>query len=220
MPWVTFCLVAVLLLVSACSKTVGSHSPLERERLSILYSQIALEFILNQNVDVARGEAEEALRLNPKGVAANHAMARVYQALNNNEQVITHFQRALRTDPNSMIVRNDYGQFLCERDRAQEAMTQFKHAGRQLMSPLRMISYTRAAACLIRHNNYNDAQMYLLKALELNSNSLPVLFNLARVSYLQNNNDRASHYLARYFNTTQTPSRDALALAKKLKMKP
>ena len=210
--------VVVFFLISACSKTVGSYTLQERQRLSILHSQISLEFILNQNIDVAQGEAEEALRLDPKGVEANHAMARVYQALNNTEQVIVHYRTALRTDPTAVVVLNDYGQFLCDQGNADEAMDNYNRAGRQLMNPLRMVSYTRAAACSIRHNKYNVAQKYLLKALELNVNSLPVLFNLARVSYIKQDFTSANDYLGRYFKIAQIPSAQAIALAQKLKI--
>ena len=209
-------LLLLILAITACSKTTGSHSTAERQRLSNLHSQLSLEFILNQNIDVAQGEAEEALRLDPNGLQANYAMARVYEALDQPEKVVAHYQRALRREPGSVVVLNDYGRYLCEQGQTEAALDKYKRAGRQLMNPLRMVSYTRAAACLIRSHNYAQARLFLLKALELNASSLPVLFNLARASYLQEDYDSANLYIGRYFEQAQIPSQEALSLAKKL----
>lgn len=209
-------LACAVFLISGCSKTAGSHSLPERKRLSALHSQMSIEFILNQNIDVAQGEASEALRLYPDGVEANHAMARVHQALNNHQQVIEHYRRALKTDPDSVLVLNDYGQYLCQHGQPDRALDVYGRAGRQLMSPLRMVSYTRAAACCTKYERYSDAQHYLLKALEMNANSLPVLFNLARISYIERDFGSAGDYLDRYFKITETPSAEAVELARKL----
>ena len=203
-------------MISACSKTVGNQTAEERQRLSILHSQLSFEFILNQNIDVALGEAREAIRLTPDGVEANHAMARVNQFLNNHQQVLAHYHRALKTDPDSVLVLNDFGQYLCEQGQLQLALEKFNRAARQLMNPQRMVSYTRAAACSFKFKKYDDADHYLVKALEINNSSLAVLFNLARVKYFQKDFHSAANYLERYFKITQTPSDEAQALALKL----
>ena len=216
MPKRVVFLVCLIMLISGCSKTSGLNTLQERQRLSIMHSELSFQFLLNQNIDVAQGEAEEAIRLYRDGVEANHAMARVHQALNNHQQVLEYYRLALKTDPDSVFVLNDYGQYLCDQGQPDQALKNYNRAGRQLMNPLRMVSYTRAAACSVRHNKYNDAQHYLLKALELNPDSLPVLFNLARVSYFKRDFKSASKYLGRYFKGTQTPSAEALALAQKL----
>ena len=143
-------------------------------------------------------------------------MARVHQVLENHQQVLVHYRRALKTDPNSVFVLNDYGQYLCDKGQADQAIDIYDRAGKQLMSPLRMVSYTRAAACSIKQNNYIAARHYLLKALEMNEKSAAVLFNLAQVSYSNGDASSASEYLGRYFKVAQRPSGEALLLAQKL----
>ena len=212
-------IILINLSITSCSKTVGSHTNDERQRLAKLHSQISFEFMLNDNLNVAEGEAQEALRLNPTGVESNHAMARVQQLLNNESQVIYHYEQALRTDPYAVVVLNDYGQYLCANNRVQEALANFDRAGSQLMISQRMVSYTRAAACSLGNQKFDLAEKYLIKALELNPESKPVLLNLVRVNLKNNDYAKADNYLNRYLKIESQPSSEALKLATQIQTK-
>lgn len=215
-----FGLIAITSLsILACSKTVGSHASDERQRLARLHSKLSFEFMLNENINVAQGEAEEALRLDPTGVEANHAMARVQQLLNNDQQSIHHFERALKTDPFNVVVLNDYGQYLCSKGKIDLALSKFNRAGGQLMNSQRMVSYTRAAACSINNQNFDSAQQYLLKALELNPESKAVLLNLVRINIENNQYAKANTYLKQYMKIETKPSAEALKLAQQIQSK-
>ena len=200
----------------SCSKTVGSHATDEQQRLSRMHSQVSFDFMFNNNISVAQGEAEEALRLDPDGVEANHAMARVQQLLGNHEDVVYHYQQALRSDPYAVVVLNDYGQYLCQQGDRKKALKQFDRAGSQLMNSQRMVSYTRAAACSIASQDYDDAEKYLLRALELNPQSRPVLLNLVRVNIDKADFDKAEKYIQEYFKLEPKTSPEALKLAQQI----
>ncbi len=210
---------SISFLIISCSKTVGSHAVDERQRLAKLHSQLSFEFMLNNNLNVAQGEAEEALRLDPTGVEANHAMARVQQLLNNDQQLIRHYEQALKTDPYAVVVLNDYGQYLCIQGKIDEALSKFNRAGAQLMNSQRMVSYTRAAACSINHQQYDTAEQYLLRALELSPDSKPVLLNLIRVNIKNNDYTKANTYLDQYMKIETKPSVEALKLVQQIKRK-
>ena len=211
-------LVVLLALLSGCSKTVGSHTLSEQQRLSKLHSHLAFEFLLNNNVDVAMGEAQEAIRLNSYGVESNHAMARVHESINQFDRANRHYLTALRSDPYDVVVLNDYGHFLCQRGKIEHAFEKFDTAGSQLMNPQRMVSYTRAASCAINNQKLEQAETYLLRALELNPESQAVLLNLAQVNVDKNNFNQARNYLARYLLIATKPSKTAIKLATKLKV--
>ncbi len=209
-------LVAYCLLIS-CSKTVGSHTTEEQKRLAKVHSQVSFEFMFNNNTNVAFGEAEEALRLDPTGLESNHAMARVQQLLGNHELVVQHYQRALRSDPYAVVVLNDYGQYLCQLGQKRKALKQFDRAGSQLMSSQRMVSYTRAAACSTTNQDFESAEKYLLQALQLSPQSEPILLNLVRVNVAENDYVQADKYLQQYYKLQPKPDPEALKLAQQIR---
>ena len=213
---ITALIIFQILFLSACSKTTGSHTASERQRLARLHSHLSFEFLLNDNMDVAQGEAEEALRLDASGVESNHAMARVQQVLNDKQQVNFYYQQALKADPYAVEVLNDYAHYLCQHGDVAKAFENFDLAGTQLMNPQRMVSYTRAARCSINHQRYEKAQGYLLSALELKPDSQAVLLNLVQVQLNMNQPDQATKYLQQYFDRVEKPTVKAIRLAEKL----
>jgi len=209
-------IILMLALIAACSSTVGSQTTEEKQRLARIHSTLAYEFMLNENASVAEGEAEEALRLNPTGVESNYVMARVQLMQGNYEQAVSYYDKALLADPYSVMVLIDYGQYLCRQGEVEHAMEKFDRAGSVMMNPRRMISFTRAASCLIGLDEYARAEYYLLKALELDPDSASVLFNLARTSYNQDDNENARVYMDRYLAQVKTPDAQARALMKNI----
>ena len=214
----TVVLTACCLFIS-CSKTVGSHTTDEQKRLAKVHSQVSFEFMFNNNTNVAYGEAEEALRLDPAGVEPNHAMARVQQLLGNHELIVQHYRQALKSDPYAVVVLNDYGQYLCQQGQKGKALKQFDRAGSQLMSSQRMVSYTRAATCSITNQDFGSAEKYLLKALELSPQSRPVLLNLVRVNIGKADYIQADKFLQEYYKLEPKTDSEALKLAQQIRDK-
>lgn len=213
----TIFVLTLLTLTVACSSTAGSQTIEEKQRLARMHSSLAYEFMLNENASVAEGEAEEALRLNPTGVEPNYVMARVQLMQGRHEQAISYYDKALLADPYSVMVLNDYGLYLCRQGEVEHAMEKFDRAGSVMMNPRRMMSFTRAASCLIGLDEYARAEYYLLKALELDPGSASVLFNLARTSYNQNDIENARDYMDRYLAHVKAPDAQARALMKNIR---
>ena len=127
------------------------------------------------------------------------------------------FRQALNLAPNDPEVNNNYGWFLCETGKERQSIAYFLNA---LKSPLYETpdkAYTNAGACAFKAGDFDGAQDYLLKALQLSRDgAVPARLQLAKIFYKRGNFEESRIYLAEALEAMEPPSADALWLGLRL----
>lgn len=124
------------------------------------------------------------------------------------------FRQALERAPADPEVNNNYGWFLCEIGKAQESIPYFLKA---LQNPLYETpgrAYTNAGTCALKAGRLDDAQSYLLKAIQVSRDgAIQARFQLGRLFYQRGNLEEARIYLKEALRQMEPPSAEALWLA-------
>ena len=164
------CILFVSIILSACvsnpTTTNSKKGVVRGADNALIHSQLARGYLQQKQYAVAKGEAEEALKINPNHSDANYVMALLMMELEQYEIAERHFARAIKSDRNNSSAAHDFGMFLCQIGKESASIEYFEIAASNPLFQNREISYMRAGECLA-HLSGAGAERYLKKALEI-----------------------------------------------------
>lgn len=187
--------------IQPTSSTTGNESN-ERIRARI-HTELAAGYYDLGNMSVALEEVNIALQADSGYAPAYNVAGLVYAALKDDRRAEQHFIQALRLKPADPDANNNYGMYLCENKREEEGI-KFLLAAVQnplYQSPER--SLVNAGICARRKGDNVAAQGYFQKAVMARPNQPRALYQLAELSYMNNDFAAAQGYLRRYAQVGQ-----------------
>ncbi|MFN7086878.1 MAG: type IV pilus biogenesis/stability protein PilW [Burkholderiales bacterium] len=181
--------------IKPATSTTGAET--DQQLRARIHTELASGYYELGNMGVALEEVREALRADPDYGPAYNVAALVYADLKEDRLAQQSFERALRINPLDSDANNNYGLFLCRRQREEEAIKYFLAALRNPLYRNPDRSYVNAAVCSRRRGDIAAARDYLQKALELRPNQPQALYQLADIEYQRGNFAEAKGYLHR-----------------------
>jgi len=171
----------------------------------------------NLNLGVAymqQGKYRQALdKLNRAKLAKNdyapvyNALGLLHQKLGENEIAESNFKKAIELNPDDSLSLNNYGLFLCQNKRFEEADAIFLEAADKPFYKTPEIAITNAGTCALSNNQPDIAEKYFREALRLNPKISPALIQMAELSYEQYDYLSARAYLQRYLEISNHTSK-------------
>lgn len=159
---------------------------------------LGLAYLRRGDMEQAKFNLDRALAQDPRNADVYLARAWFYQSVFDIEQAESSYRQVLKLDPNHGDGLNNYGVFLCGRERFAEADVMFRKA---IASPGYVQvadSYENAAMCALRDGKPAVALDYFRRALEYGPARSKALLGAAELLAEQGENDSALDYLARY----------------------
>ena len=164
--------------------------------------------LANLNLGVAymqQGQYENALEKMNRAKAAKsdypptyNALGLLYQKLGEQEAAEENFKHAIRLSPSDSSSLNNYGLFLCQNQRFEEAEDTFMLAASNPLYATPEIAITNAGTCALNNNQIDAAERYFREALNRNPEIAPALLKMSELTYKQNDYLNARAYLQRY----------------------
>ena len=203
-------LLTALLAQAACTSTTTTTSRSDdsftpapsavedkaRERARV-HTELASGYYELGNMAVALEEVREALRAQSGYGPAYNVAGLIYAELKEDKLAQENFQQALRIDPLDSDANNNYGRFLCDRQRTDDAIRYFMAALRNPLYKTPERSYVNAGLCLRRRGDFAGAEDYFNKALKLQSGQPQALYQLADMAYSRRAYPQAKQYITR-----------------------
>jgi type IV pilus assembly protein PilF len=162
-----------------------------------IHTELAAGYFELGNMSVALEELKIATLADPNYAPAHGVGGLVYAALKEDRLAEESFQRALRLSPLDHDVNNNYGMFLCDRKREQEAIGYFLAAVRNPLYQNPDRSLVNAGVCARRRGDTGAAQGYFQQALKVQPNQTQALFQLADLAFAGGDFAGARDYLNR-----------------------
>lgn len=190
-------MLAAALALAACAsgpKKFESH----HDSSADINAKLGLSYMQQGDYDVALEKLKKALDQDPNSVAAHHYSAELYKALNNFELADQHYRKALRLDGNDPAIHNNYGVFLCDRKRYEEAEKQFLQAAKISSYRRPDEAYENAGLCALRIPDARRAEGYFRQALEINPLLPNTLYQMALLNFNARQYLPARAFLQRY----------------------
>lgn len=166
-------------------------------------------------LDVAKMEMDKAYKLAPDNPQVNNMMALLEWRLNNPDAAERHFRKAVVAEPANPEAWNNYGVFLCERGKIDEAVTWFQKAVANAFYRTPEEANLNAGVCLMKKPAPVAAEKYFREVLRVNPKMPGALYQLARISLDSGQALAARGFIERFFQAADdTP--ESLLLAVKI----
>jgi type IV pilus assembly protein PilF len=172
----------------------------------------------NQPTD-ALDQVKQALQAKPDTPAAYGLRGLIYAALGDNEKADESFHRAMTLAPHDGDLMHNYGWYLCQQRRFDDADAQFKRAIAE--TAYRGVPRTMLVegVCQARSGKMQDAERTLSRAYELDAANPTIAYNLSEVLYRNGQYDRARFYIRRINSRPELVSAQSLWLAARIEHK-
>jgi type IV pilus assembly protein PilF len=177
-----------------------SDEPEARKRARIRL-ELASSYFENGQTTVALDEIKQSLAADPTFGSAHVLRGLVYMRLNELPLADESFRRALQLNPRDADAMHNYGWFVCQQGRYQEAVDLFARA---LASPLyggQAKTLMAKGICQTRMGRLQDAETSFARSYELDAGNPITGYNLASLLYSRGEYTRAQFYIRRLNNS-------------------
>ena len=191
-------LIAVLMLIACATKQThefadGPESNL-RERARI-HTELGAGYFAQGQMGIALEEFTNATKIDPSYGMAQNGLGLVFSALHEDVKAEASFKKSLELDPGNSESLNNYGTFLCTRNRIDESITQFLEAVKNPLYGTPGVAYINAGVCSLKKKDTANAEIYLQKALQQQPLLHQASYQLALIEYDRGHFEAARNYL-------------------------
>ncbi|MBB3196376.1 type IV pilus biogenesis/stability protein PilW [Roseateles terrae] len=191
----------------------------DADRRAAVRMELASAYLGRGQYETALDELKQAQAIKPDVAGAVSLRALIYAAMGDFEAAEDVFKKGMNAArPDADLIHN-YGWFLCQRQRYDEAARQFEAALAvpQYRTPGRTL--LAWGVCDGRARKLEQAQQHLMKAFEYEPGNPTVAVNLGEVLYRQGDFERARFYARRVNNNPEQANASSLWLELRIERK-
>jgi type IV pilus assembly protein PilF len=159
---------------------------------------LGIEYLRLGNYEKALSKLENAREADENYPPTYNTLGILYQRLGDKVRAEDNYQHALRLNSSDPSTLNNYGRFLCQERRFDEAEAAFLKAAQNPLYQTPEIALSNAGTCAMAHGNLDIAEKYFRSALEKNPRVAVALLQMAQISYTNASYLSARAYLQRY----------------------
>ena len=219
-------MLAGLVVLGACAGTgVGGDESRDRvtasdESADSKRARVRLElagaYFGRGQLEVALDQVKLAIQADPTSSEAFNLRGLIYASLGDDRLAEESFRRALQLNSRDADAMQNFGWYLCQRKRYDEAQAQFEQA-------LAVPQYRDSArtlltqgVCQVQAGKLEAAERSLMRAYEVDPGNLSIAFNLADLLYRRKEYERARFYVRRVNAIAEVSSAQSLWLAARI----
>ena len=195
--------------------TTGSVIKKDPEKAVKVRTQMAAEYIRTGDLDAAKRALDQALETDSRDSTANMMMGILLQQEGSKvslDKADQYFSRAISLDGENAQARNNYGTYLFQVKRYNDAIQQFTIAGASLGYDQRFRALENLGRTYLLVGDVANAEKAFKQALSVNRDSAVSMIELAEIFYLQQNFAVARQVYEQYARTIGQKNQGARAL--------
>lgn len=178
-------LLAASLLVGCV--TTGTVDPMKtgkgREEARDAYVQLGIGYLQQGQTGRAKVPLKKALDLDSSNADAHAALALAFQIEMEPKLADEHFRKAISQRRDDARLLNNYGSFLFEQQRYQEALERYTQAAQDTLYPERSRVFENLGLTSLQLKQPEQAKAYFERSLRLDSRQPRALMEMAQLSY-------------------------------------
>lgn len=195
-------MLAIAIALTACNQVRPSNQNIGTSQttneVAAANLDLGIEYMKQGAYENSLKNLEKAKQADPAYAPTYNVIGLLYQRLGDNKKAEDNFKRALSLNNNDSSTLNNYGNYLCQQNRLEEAEKTFLKAAANPLYESPEIAITNAGLCLSNHQRENDAEKYYRQALQINPLVPQALIKMCEISFKQPNYLSARGYLQRY----------------------
>jgi type IV pilus assembly protein PilF len=190
--------------------------PAEVERRARLRFELAGLYFSRGQANTALDELKQALAAKPDFPEAYSLRGLILASLGDVRGAEESFQRALQLNPRDADAMHNYGWFLCQQRRFEDAELQFRNAIAQPQYGEAARTLLAQGVCQARAGRWQEAERTLSRSYELDPANPVTAYNLAEVLLRLGELERARFYVRRINNIPEYVTAQSLWLAARI----
>lgn len=179
-------LLLVVSLLGGCV-TTGDVDPMRtskgRAEARDAYVRLGIGYMEKGQTERAKRPLRSALELDPSNADAHAALALVFQVEMESKLADEHFRKALSQRPADARLLNNYGTFLFEQKRYEEALSRYQKASEDPLYAERSRVFENMGMTSLALGQREQAREYFERSLRLNNQQSRVLLEMAILFY-------------------------------------
>jgi type IV pilus assembly protein PilF len=187
-------LMALGLAGCAATGSRNSEDAQHRNRAK-LHTELAAAYYSQGQMAIALEEFTKATELDPNYASAYTGLGLVHASLKQDAKAEANFKRALQLDPENSDSHNNYGTFLCVRNRIDEAIGEFMTAISNPLYATPESAYLNAGICALKKKDIKSAETYFQKALRIDAGMRAASYQLANLYFSKGEHLQARTHL-------------------------
>jgi len=197
----------LITLLQACAAPSLRTPLVSSNKAANFNAQLGASYLHRGNLNQAKYKLEKALEQDSNNITANSTYALFQARLGKVKEADRYFRKALRLSPDNADILNNYGTFLCQQKRPNEANKRFLAAAENPLYLTPEYAYTNAGICALDYRQFRQAAQYLKKALSRNPRFGSALRTMAELYQQKRRYRQALIYLQRYHKYyTESPA--------------
>ena len=133
--------------------------------------------------EIALSEFNEAVEIDPSYAPTYNGLGLLYAALGEDAKAEANYKKSIELQPKNSESHNNYGGFLCSRQRYDESIKHFLEAIKNPLYGTPNLAYANAGICSARKNDIVNAEIYLNKALQIEPLTHSAATQLAEIQF-------------------------------------
>ena len=195
----------VLLFAAAC--TTEPYNPdMDLVKAAEANAKLGVGYMNQGNYELAMVKLTKALKYDEDNYRANHYMGELYRLLGEKKKADEYFKRALDLNNDDPQLLNNYGVFLCEMNRFQEAEGYFDRVLKDPLYKGKALVYENLGLCAKLKGNLAESENHFKRALLMNPKLAKSLLSLAQLKFDQENRISAYSYFEQFSKISQQNS--------------
>ena len=208
----TICMSAIFITACQTQTTMVKKDP---EKAVKVRTQLAAEYIKSGDLDSAKRTLDQALEMNSRDSAANMMMGILLQQEGSKvsmDKADAYFKRAISADPKNAQARNNYGTYLYQIERYNDALEQLNVAGTTLGYEQRYRALENAGRIYLKQGDMVNAEKTFKQALQVNRDSYVSMLELSEIFYLKQQTAAATQLYEQFVRSVGQKNQGARAL--------
>lgn len=186
--------------------TIGRPSPKDPRTRAMLHTQLGSMYFQDGDLTVALEELTMAASLDPSYAKTFATRAIVLYNVKKYDAADKDFNRALSLDPTDPEINNNYGWYLTQVGRYQDALKYFRVAVDNPLYKTPGMAYINMADCQLQLGALDAAEESLRKGARYQPGNPQALYLTALLSYKRGQFDAAKRYLSELVQEPKVPA--------------
>lgn len=208
----TICMSAIFITACQTPTTMVKKDP---EKAVKVRTQLAAEYIKSGDLDSAKRTLDQALEMNSRDSATNMMMGILLQQEGSKvsmDKADAYFKRAISADPQNAQARNNYGTYLYQIERYNDAIEQLNVAGTTLGYDQRYKALENVGRIYLKLGDMPNAEKSFKQALQVNRDSYISMLELSEIFYLKQQTAAATQLYEQFVRGVGQKNQGARAL--------
>ena len=208
----TICMSAIFITACQTPTTMVKKDP---EKAVKVRTQLAAEYIKSGDLDSAKRTLDQALEMNSRDSAANMMMGILLQQEGSKvsmDKAEAYFKRAISADPKNAQARNNYGTYLYQIERYNDAIEQLSVAATTLGYDQRYKAFENVGRIYLKLGDMANAEKSFKQALQVNRDSYISMLELSEIFYLKQQTAAATQLYEQFVRGVGQKNQGARAL--------